>query len=344
MRAASLMITIDGSQGEGGGQILRSSLALSLVTGKPFRITRIRASRKKPGLMRQHLTAVHAARQVGRAEVRGAELGSMELTFVPGDVTPGDYHFATGTAGSATLVFQTVLPALLRASSPSRLTLEGGTHNPFAPPFDFLARTFAPVVNQIGPRIETRLIRPGFYPAGGGELSVSVEPADAWQQLELLDRGKLLRRVARAVVARLPRKIAERELRVIQAGLGWDAKDLAVEEAAESRGPGNVVLIEVECEHVTEVLTSFGSRGVPAEAVANDAVDQARRYLQSDAPVGEHLADQLLIPLALAGGGAFRTISLSRHTTTNLQVMKTFLELNVETTQLKSGDWLMKIC
>jgi RNA 3'-terminal phosphate cyclase (ATP) len=337
------MLTIDGSQGEGGGQVLRSSLALSLVTGKPFQITRIRAGRKKPGLMRQHLTAVQAAAEVGRADVRGAELESMELTFVPGHVTPGDYRFATGTAGSATLVFQTVLPALLRAASPSRLTLEGGTHNPFAPPYDFLARTFAPVVNQMGPRIETQLIRPGFYPAGGGELHVSIEPADAWRPLELLERGNVLRTTARAVVARLPRRIAERELRVIQTELGWDAAGLIVEEEAESRGPGNVVLIEIECERVTEVLTAFGSRGVRAEAVASDAVTQARRYLQSDAPAGEHLADQLLIPLALAGGGSFRTISLSRHAMTNVDVIRTFLDVQIEMTRAESGDWLVKM-
>jgi RNA 3'-terminal phosphate cyclase (ATP) len=343
MRLALPMLTIDGSQGEGGGQVLRSSLTLSLVTGTPFRIERVRAGRQKPGLQRQHLTAVRAAAQVGNADVRGAELHSTELTFVPGAVTPGDYHFAIGTAGSATLVLQTVLPALLRAAGPSHLTLEGGTHNPHAPPFDFLAETFTPVVTRMGPKIETRLVRPGFYPVGGGEFQVTIAPGDRWQTIDLLERGKLLRRRARAVVARLPRSIAERELRVIETELGWGSSELVVEETTEARGPGNVVLIELESEQVTEVLAGFGSRGVPAEAVARDAVEQARRYLRSPAPVGEHLADQLLIPFALAGGGAFRAVGLARHATTNINVIRSFLPLEVEATQSAPDDWLVRV-
>src|SRR5262245_8861795 len=165
------MLIIDGSFGEGGGQILRTALGLSLVTGVPFRIEKIRAGRQKPGLMRQHLTAVNAAAQVGQAEVIGASVGSQELTFTPGKISPGDYTFAVGTAGSATLVLQTVLPALLTAAQPSFLTLEGGTHNPHAPPFDFLARAFLPLIGRMGPSVTATLIRPGFYPAGGGQFT-----------------------------------------------------------------------------------------------------------------------------------------------------------------------------
>ena len=165
-----MMITIDGSAGEGGGQILRSSLALSLVTGQPFRMERIRAKRQKPGLLRQHLTAVEAAKAVGCAEVSGETLGSQTLDFRPGPVTPGNYRFAVGTAGSATLVLQTVLPALLTASDPSTLTLEGGTHNPLAPSFDFLDRCFMPLIHRMGPSVELELKRPGFFPAGGGRF------------------------------------------------------------------------------------------------------------------------------------------------------------------------------
>src|SRR5512136_2571133 len=179
------MITIDGSQGEGGGQILRTSLALSLVTGQPFRMERIRAKRQKPGLLKQHLTAVEAAKTVGCAEVTGAALGSQTLEFKPGPVTPGNYRFAVGTAGSATLVLQTVLPPLLVASGPSTLTLEGGTHNPFAPPFDFLARCFAPVVERMGPRIELKLHRPGFFPAGGGQFEAQITPVNRLKPIDL---------------------------------------------------------------------------------------------------------------------------------------------------------------
>src|SRR5512138_2046230 len=162
------MITIDGSQGEGGGQILRSALALSLVTGKPFRIENIRARRQKPGLMRQHLTAVNAAVEIGAAHVSGNTVGSSELTFAPTALRSGEYHFVVGTAGSCTLVLQTVLPALIIAEGSSEIRLEGGTHNPAAPPFDFLAGAFLPLLNRMGPDVRAALERPGFYPAGGG--------------------------------------------------------------------------------------------------------------------------------------------------------------------------------
>ena len=204
-------ITIDGSEGEGGGQILRTALALSLVTGRPFRIDGIRAGRRKPGLMRQHLTAVQGAAQVSGARVSGGDLGSRTLSFEPSQVRGGEYRLAVGTAGSATLVLQTVLPALLLAREPSRLTLEGGTHNPYAPPFDFLARTFLPILRRMGASIDVRLEMHGFYPAGGGRFAVAIEPCAALGRLSLLERGAT-RVTARAIVASLPETIAKREL------------------------------------------------------------------------------------------------------------------------------------
>src|SRR5688572_16449750 len=188
------LITIDGSMGEGGGQVLRTSLALSLVTGKPFRIEKIRAGREKPGLLRQHLTAVNAAAAVGGAHVEGAALGSRELDFRPGPAKPGEYRFAVGTAGSATLVLQAVLPALLTARGASTLVLEGGTHNPFAPPFDFLDKAFLPLLRRMGARVEVALERPGFYPAGGGRFQVRVEPVERLERLDLPSRGDAKRR------------------------------------------------------------------------------------------------------------------------------------------------------
>jgi RNA 3'-terminal phosphate cyclase (ATP) len=324
------MITIDGSQGEGGGQILRSALALSLVTGRAFTVNNIRAGRKKPGLMRQHLTAVHAAAQVGRAATTGASLGSARLTFEPGRPCPGDYHYSVGTAGSATLVLQTILPALLCVEGPSSVHVEGGTHNPWAPPFDFLVKAFLPLVNRMGPKVEATLIRPGYYPAGGGEFTVTIVPAAALTPIELLDRGPTRRTLATAKVAHLARHIAERELRVIGSKLGLTEADLLIEEVSGSRGPGNVVTIEVESEHLTEVFTGFGQKQVPAEAVAESAAQQARRYLASGVAVGEYLTDQLLIPLALAGHGAFRTLGLSPHAKTNIEVIKAFLDVEFE--------------
>ena len=337
------MLTIDGSYGEGGGQILRTALALSLVTAKPFRIENIRAGRKNPGLLRQHLTAVNAATEISRAEVTGAAIGSRELTFAPGSVVSGNYAFAVGTAGSTTLVLQTVLPALLIASGKSKLILEGGTHNPFAPPFDFLEKAFLPLVNKMGPRVTAELDRPGFYPAGGGRMSVTIEPAAELDRLDLAARGEVRARRARAVVANLPISIAERELKVIARKLSWPREYTEAESIERSPGPGNVVIIEIECEQVTEVFTGFGERGLRSEAVAEKAAQQARRYIGSEAAVGEYLADQLLIPMSMAGGGSFTTLPLSRHSTTNMEVIGRFLEVRIETSQLADRVWKVDV-
>src|SRR5512138_3420845 len=259
------MITIDGSQGEGGGQILRTSLALSLVTGQPFRMERIRAKRQKPGLLRLHLTAVEAAKTVGCAEVEGAALSSLTLEFRPGPVTPGNYRFAVGTAGSATLVLQTVLPALLTASGHSTLTLEGGTHNPMAPPFDFLAKCFMPLIRRMGPLVELELRRHGFYPAGGGRFHARIEPAKKLSRLDLLERGPVRSRQARVLVSKLPEHVGHRELAVVRDELKRPAEECVVEAVRYTVGPGNAVCLVVEAEHVTEVFTDFGERGRPAE-------------------------------------------------------------------------------
>ena len=334
------MLTIDGSQGEGGGQVLRTALALALVTGAPFRMEKIRAGRPKSGLLRQHLTAVNAATAVGAAAVEGAELGSDSLVFRPGAVKAGTYDFAVGTAGSTGLVLQTVLPPLLTADGPSTLTVQGGTHNPFAPPYEFLARAFLPLVARMGPRVEMTLDRPGFYPAGGGQITVRVSPAPRLASVTLLERGQTTRHRARAVVANLSERIAHRELRIVREKLGWAADELeAVTFTATAgvRGPGNVLLLEIESEHVTEVFTGFGQVGVRAEAVAERAIQGARAYMAAQVPVGEYLADQLLIPFALAGGGAFRTRPLSGHSSTNIDVIGRFLGIEVAVTAEPGG-------
>jgi RNA 3'-terminal phosphate cyclase (ATP) len=339
------LLDIDGSQGEGGGQILRTSLALSLITQTPFRIHNIRANRDKPGLRQQHLTAVKSAAQVGQAEVTGAAVGSRELVFCPGPIRPGEYHFDIGTAGSATLVLQTVLPPLLAAGGPSKLTLQGGTHNIHAPPFDFLARAFLPLLNRIGHTVIAHLDRPGFYPAGGGQISVSIQPAPREQlsRLELVERGEIRRRRVRAVVARLPRHIAERELRTVGRELEWDEKFLEVEEWTNSRGPGNIVLIEIESDCLTELFTGFGERGVRAEAVAEAAACEARDYLESGVPIGPHLADQVLLPLALARGGRYVVAEPTLHTTTNIDVIRRFLPCQIRLEALGRDAWQVAI-
>lgn len=334
MKKMSEFITIDGSMGEGGGQVLRTSIALSMTTGKPFRIINIRAGRKKGGLLRQHLTALKAAAEVCGAEVKGADIGSREVTFEPGEVVAGDRHFSVGTAGSATLVLQTILPALMTASSPSTIVFEGGTHNPFAPPFNFIEKAFLPLLKRMGPEVTCRLKRPGFYPAGGGRFTVTVRPATKLQELNLVERGEIRRRECLAVVAQLPGSIGEREVKTVCDGLGWSAEECRVDLYAQSLGPGNILVIEIESENVTEVFTGFGIRGIRAEDVARGAVKEVRRYLETGVPVGKYLADQLLLPMALAGGGSFRTLSPSLHTITNIEVIKRFMDLEIECLQV----------
>lgn len=337
------MKTIDGSQGEGGGQILRSSLALSICTGTPFRIEKIRAGRAKPGLLRQHLTAVNAAVEICGAQVSGATLSSRELTFTPGQVRPGGYHFAVGTAGSATLVLQTVLPPLLLASGPSTITVEGGTHNPHAPPFHFLERSFLPLINRMGPNVTATLERYGFYPAGGGRIVVTIEPSVSLTPLDLTKRGEIKRRKATAIVAGLPAHIGQRELQTVQRMLNWSPELHELEEVDADQGPGNALLLEIAGEHVTEVISGFGSKGIRSEDVAKGAIGDARRYLAANVAVGEHLADQLLLPFALARGGAFETISLSRHSTTNIDVIGMFLDVRIETEKIEKQRWRVTV-
>ncbi len=337
------MLTIDGSFGEGGGQIVRTSLALSLITGKPFRIHRVRARRDKPGLRRQHLTAVQAAARVGQATVTGAEVGSREFSFIPGEIKAGDYLFDIGTAGSTTLVLQTVLPPLMIQPGPSRLTLVGGTHNAFAPPLDFLQKSFLPLVSRTGPRVTAELERYGFYPAGGGRFNVAIDPAQEFSRLDILERGEIQSQTARALVVNLPAHIAERELAVVSQKLGLTGEQLRVESSTNAYSAGNAVMIEIESDHLTEVVTRLGERGVRAETVAELAADEALRYLESAAPVGEHLADQLLIPLALARGGSFLTLRPSLHTTTNIEVIRKFLDIPIEAAPVDDDRWRIDV-
>ncbi len=321
-------IQLDGSQGEGGGQILRTALSLSMITGQPFAIERIRAGRKRPGLLRQHLTAVQAAAEICGAEVQGASLGSTSLRFVPGRIRGGDYRFAIGTAGSCTLVLQTLLPALCFADAPSSLQISGGTHNPDAPPADFLMRSWLPLVRRMGVEMDIELLRHGFYPAGGGAVRASVAPVKAWQPLHLNSRGDLRCLRAIGVVAGLPAEIAKREMQRAASQLGPLDESLRVLPANE--GPGNVLMIELDYPEVTELFCCCGERGLPAEKVADRAAHEARLFRDSEAVVGEHLADQLLLPMALAGGGSFTTHLASSHLKTNAEVIGRFLPVAVE--------------
>jgi RNA 3'-terminal phosphate cyclase (ATP) len=334
-------LELDGSQGEGGGQILRTALSLAMCTGTPFRIVKIRARRRKPGLMRQHLTAVQAAAEICGAALEGDRASSQELSFSPGKIRGGEYTFAIGTAGSCTLVFQTILPALLRADAPSRVVLRGGTHNPMSPPFHFLQRAFLPLLGRMGAQVSLELKRFGFYPAGGGEFIARIEPVPALAPLVLEKRGARLQSYAESFIASLPIHIAQRELETVRKRMGWGGEQLLLRGLSGEQGPGNALLLTLEHEQVTEVFTGFGEKGVTAETVAEKTTAEARRYLASSAAVGPHLADQLLLPLALAGSGSFTASALSQHALTNADVIRRFLDIDIRTE--KMGDNAFRI-
>ncbi|WP_442678241.1 RNA 3'-terminal phosphate cyclase [Sphingomonas sp. ASY06-1R] len=336
------MIMIDGAEGEGGGQVVRNACALSLVTGQPFRIANIRGRREKPGLMRQHVTAIEAACAIGGAACEGLTVGSSELVFRPGRVTAGTYSFAVGTAGSTGLVLQTVLMPLILADGPSRLVLEGGTHNMLAPPFEFITKSFLPVLNRMGPSVTARLVRHGFYPRGGGRIEVDIVPAPL-TPIDCIDRGSSLRQSATALFASLPVAVAEREINTARTLLGWPETAFAVRELPAEQGPGNILLLEAAYEHVTEVVSGFGKLGVPAERVAKMAAGRMAGYLESAAFAGPYLADQLLLPFALAGAGSFTTVKPSQHSLTAATIIELFLGRRCAFRQLPNGVHLLEV-
>lgn len=337
------MLEIDGSMGEGGGQILRTALSLSLYLQRPFRLSNIRIARRNPGLQRQHLAAVQAAALISRAEVTGADLGSTELCFTPRGLIAGKYRFDIGSAGSTTLLLQALLLPLLLAEAPSQLNLIGGTHNPMAPTFEFLQQAYLPLLARMGGHVALQLLSPGFYPVGGGELAVRIRPVSRLLPLQLAERGAIRDIRAVSLLSRLPEHIAERELKVVAEGLGLAPQALQVERTELARCPGNAVQVWVRSEACTELFSAIGQRGVPAEVVADGLVQQVRRYLAADVPVGPHLADQLLLPLAIAGGGSFVTLEPDRHTPTNIAVIRRFLPLAIAMTELAPDRWRIDI-
>jgi RNA 3'-terminal phosphate cyclase (ATP) len=337
------VLTIDGRMGEGGGQVLRSALSLSVALGRPVRVTNVRGGRKKPGLLRQHLAALRASCAISGGVEEGGELGSAEVLLRPGPVRGGTFELGIGSAGSTLLVLQTVLPPLLLAEGPATLVLEGGTHNPMAPPFEFLAQTFVPQLAKTGAEIELELLRPGFHPAGGGLVRARVSPLARPRPLELLERGAPRRQHCEIGLAHLPTAIAEREWQALSRRLGWRPEQRVERDVSRSAGPGNTLSVHLEFEHVTEVLTAFGERGLSAERVAEQVAREARRYLDSEAPVGEHLADQLMIPLALLAGGRYRTLQPSRHARTNAEVVNLFLPGAVRLEEHGPDDWIVTV-
>ncbi|CAM2007217.1 RNA 3'-terminal phosphate cyclase [Acanthopleuribacter pedis] len=337
------MIVIDGSLGEGGGQVVRSAVALSVLTQKPIQINNVRAKRKKPGLMRQHMTAVRAAATLCGAEIDNVQLGSHGFRFQPGRVKAGRYHFPIGTAGSTTLVLQTILYPLLAADGPCVAVIEGGTHNPKAPTVEFIQRTFVPMLQRMGAEISVRLERRGYVPAGGGRIVLETQPIQQWQPLHLKDGHETVERTARAWVAQLPAKIGTQQMGKMQQLLEIPKTHCFVHEVRDSLAPGNSFEVAIQGNQVHETFSAIGRINVRSRFLAAEIFKEIKAFLAAGVPVGEHLADQLLIPAALAGAGSFYTVTPSLHTHTNMDVIRHFLPIRFETEAVREDAYRISI-
>lgn len=325
-------LELDGSLGEGGGQVLRTSLALSLLTGKPFHLRNIRAGRAKPGLQPQHLMSVRAAAQIGQAQLRGASLHSSDLVFEPGAIVPGKYRFAIGTAGATSLVLHTVyLPLTLGAAQPSELFLEGGTHVTTSPCFHYLDVTWRRYLEALGLPLKLQLRRLGFYPRGGGQVEAHLQPRPRLQGLHLTERSAIQTATGFSAVAGLPEDIARRQARRATYRLKEAGLKVDIREESWSGGPGTVLAVVLDTQPAPTMFFGLGARGKPAERVADEAVDQALAYLKAaPAAVDAHSADQLVLPLALAEGPSeYSTAEVTSHLTTNIMIIRQFVARDI---------------
>ncbi len=337
-----MTVYVDGMMGEGGGQVLRTSLSLAAVTGNDLVIENIRGKRKKPGLKRQHLVSVKAAALICDANCEGDFLNSQRLVFRPGKIRPGEYVFDIGTAGSCCLVLQTLFPILFNAASNSTVTLRGGTHNPMAPSADFLARSFLPAISKFGFHATADLLAYGFYPAGGGKIKVDIVPGrNLTKRMDIIKRGNLKSKKAKIIFSKLPRHIAEREKKTLLRQ-GWmNSDEIEILEVQNSPGPGNAVIIVLDYENITCVFQSIGEKGKRAENVAMEACKSALFHHRSALPVEKYLTDQLLIYLGLISRGSILTSRVSLHSETNMKVIEMFLPVKFEVNEISGGQQIV---
>jgi RNA 3'-terminal phosphate cyclase (ATP) len=344
------MITIDGSYGEGGGQILRTGLAVSSVLGQEVEVFNIRAGRKRPGLMPQHLTGCRAVAAITGGTLEGAELGSSRIRFAPGTPKGGRYRFdvsqVKSSAGSTGMIFQTILPVLSFAQQGSQVTLLGGTHTPWSPSIDYLREVFLPAIARMGLMARISTERWGWYPRGGGVVHGRVDPVPHISGYDFSERGDLLSVEGLSVVSRLPVSIARRQRqraldRLHKEGLG---ARIRVSEVP-SVGPGTFIIMVAIFEHISAGFSALGKRGKPAEAVADEAADELLTFLRTRGAVDPHLADQLVLYMALGKGPSrLTTSSISAHLLTNIWVLEHFLpgRLAVEGTEGEVGAAVVK--
>lgn len=325
-------VYIDGSQGEGGGQILRTSLALAALLQQPVQLDNIRANRPQPGLKTQHLAGVLALARITDAEVRGAHKHSTSLEFAPRTIRGGKYRFEISTAGAATMLFGAILPALLFAPQPSEIVIIGGTHVPFSPPFHYLDRIFLPALQKLGAEVELKLVRWGFYPKGGGEIRAHISPCGGLQSIQVQKRGALKKLYVSAYSSvYLPEHIVQREIAQVAKGLQQHRNKLSSQAFTfESYSPGNFVFLEAEYENSQAGFSALGKRGKPAEEVADKACRAFIEFDNTVATADMHLADQIILYLALAHGeSSFVAEKVTSHLVTNIEIIREFLPVSI---------------
>lgn len=324
------MREIDGAMGEGGGQVLRTALALAAATTTPVRVARVRAHRPEPGLRPQHLAGLTALASVCDARVDGLEVGATDVTFQPGPLVGGDYEIHVGTAGAITLVLQTLLPALAASRQRFELTLTGGTDVPFAPTWDWTREVHFPALRALGVDVEATLVRRGYFPAGGGEARVTVD-AGGLRPADFVERGALVAVEGHAHCHGIPRAVAERGAEALADRLTRASLPPKAVGVEQHRGPGAGFGLAAwaRYERATVGADALGKRGLPAEAVAARAATALRREHEAGCAVDEHEADALPTLLALAGGGAFTTRTLTPHARTVLAMLPLFLPVRV---------------
>ncbi len=338
-------VSIDGAHGEGGGQILRTSVSLAALTGRAVEIVNVRAGRSRPGLRRQHLTAVHAAAALCDAELHGAAVGSMFLRFEPRvPLRPGPFRFEVGTAGAAPLVAQTALVPLAHGPAEARVVVVGGTHVPHSPPADYLEAVYVPALRRAGLAASAAYASAGFFPKGGGELAVDVVPGPL-TPLDLSERGKLRSLRAFIVTSELPPHVAERGEAAVRKFMKGVGREVVVERRERpSIGPGAAVVLAAECEGGFAGFSDIGERGKPMERVAEAPCEAFMRWWKSGAATEEHLADQLVLPMALAGGESrWTTDTVTEHLRTVLHVAAQFLPLECSLEEREDGPALVTL-
>jgi RNA 3'-terminal phosphate cyclase (ATP) len=326
------MIKVDGSLGEGGGQVLRSALTLSLMTGKKVKIYNIRANRPNPGLRHQHLCAVKAAQKIGKGDVIGGDLGSTSLEFHPFTIQPGRFQFNIKTAGATTLVLQTIFLPLSRAATESSLRITGGTHVPWSPSYHYLKMQWLPFMERLGFNTQISLDLAGFYPKGGGQIQAKIKPLETIKSLTINERGSLKHIRGISAVANLNRRIAERQRSQVVRRLGekYRLNDIRIKQMP-SKFKGTLILLLAEFEKSQGCYFSLGKPGKPAEHVADDAINALESFMVTDGCVDEYLADQLLLPLAFASGiSIFKSAKITHHLITNSEVIKKFIDVQIE--------------